>query len=151
MGGFVPFIKALPPCIGIHDPVKEEDNCEVCHTSRFQEVDFDGEDITKEEGVVRVSFQYSYHHSAQPLTILKVNAKVKIVKSIRPAGKHHWLILPREHIRDLEQLQAKDLNLREHEPLIHRSGALIVNREFLFSARNAFSEGRAPEKTLQRH
>jgi hypothetical protein len=59
MGGFVPFIKALPPCFGFYDPVKEEDDCEVCHTSKFQEVDFDGEDITQEEGLVRVSFVYS--------------------------------------------------------------------------------------------
>ena len=59
MGGLVPFIKALPLCIGIHDPVKEEDDCEVCHTSRFQEVDFDGKEITKEEGEARVSLFYS--------------------------------------------------------------------------------------------
>ncbi|KAL7815735.1 HIT-like domain-containing protein [Trichoderma gracile] len=93
MGGFVPFIKALPPCFGFHDPISEEGDCEVCHTGKFQEVDFDGEDITKEEGEVRV------------------NRKVKIVNDIRPAGEHHWLILPREHIRDIEQLQAKDLDL----------------------------------------
>ncbi|KAH0496193.1 hypothetical protein TgHK011_003568 [Trichoderma gracile] len=93
MGGLVPFLKALPPCFGIHDPVKEEEICEVCHSSNFQEVDFDGRNITTEDGLARV------------------NEKVKIVNDIRPAGEHHWLILPREHIRDIEQLQAEDLNL----------------------------------------
>ncbi|KAL7810779.1 hypothetical protein V8C44DRAFT_332052 [Trichoderma aethiopicum] len=104
--GLASFFKALPRCIGIYDPVKEEDDCEVCHTSKFQEIDFDGKDITTEEGM------------------LKVNGRVKIVNDIRPAGEHHWLILPREHIRDVEQLQAKDLDLCEP----HRNSLTFMKR-----------------------
>lgn len=53
--GLASFFRALPPCIGIYDPAKEEDDCEVCHTSKFQEIDFDGKGITKEEGMLKVS------------------------------------------------------------------------------------------------
>ncbi|PTB72046.1 hypothetical protein M440DRAFT_1098049 [Trichoderma longibrachiatum ATCC 18648] len=62
--------------------------------------------------------------SEAALILSKVNERVKIVNDIRPAGEHHWLILPREHIRDVEQLQAKDLDLCE----LHNNSLMFMKR-----------------------
>jgi len=48
------------------------------------------------------------------------NEKVVIFSDIKPASKHHYLVIPREHIKDAKELTAEHVDLVQE---MHRAGA----------------------------
>lgn len=48
-----------------------------------------------------------------PANIIFENDEIIIFTDIRPAAKHHYLIVPKKHIKDVKQLTREDVPLVE--------------------------------------